>query len=66
MILSDWSTGLLSQEFLVWLKQCLFASLFPGSVFARRTTCLGGLALLMETYGDSKVQGNNHVDFDSI
>ena len=45
----------------MWLKQCLCASLFPGSVFARRTTCLGGLALLMDIYGDKKVQGNNHV-----
>ena len=48
----------------MWLKQCLCASLFPGSVFARRTTCLGGLALLMDIYGDRKVQGNNHVASD--
>ena len=47
----------------MWLKQCLCASLFPGSVFARRTTCLGGLALMMDIYGDSKVQGNNHENY---
>ena len=39
----------------------MFSGLFPGATFARRTSCLGGLTILMETYGSLRSSGNMFV-----
>ncbi|KAL4224170.1 hypothetical protein ACF0H5_017623 [Mactra antiquata] len=44
------------KDFLCWLTRCLFNCLYPGSVFARRSTSLEALSLLMKTF-DSFISG---------
>ncbi|KAK3745523.1 hypothetical protein QZH41_009923, partial [Actinostola sp. cb2023] len=42
------------QEFLVWFSELLFASLFPGASFARRTSALHFLKLLSSIFVDDR------------
>ncbi|WAR03297.1 THADA-like protein, partial [Mya arenaria] len=44
-------------DFLQWLRGCMLDSLYPGAVFAQKTTCLTTLALLHAIFG-SLEKGN--------
>ncbi|KAK3597815.1 hypothetical protein CHS0354_029374 [Potamilus streckersoni] len=53
------------KAFLSWLTRTLLSSLYPGSAFGRRTTCLATLLFITDIFGSSAVvQGKEDLEFD--